>query len=68
MAFSNILMKVNTRILLFLIYFLLLGPISLIMKIIGNDPINRFPDKKQESYFITREKNSFDIDKYKRQF
>ncbi len=68
MAFANILMIVNTRILLFLIYFFLLGPIALVMKVAGSDPINRKPDAGAESYFIPRDKNNFDIEKYKRQF
>ncbi|MBF0273898.1 MAG: hypothetical protein HQK84_01565 [Nitrospinae bacterium] len=68
MAFADILLFVNTRILLFFIYFIIVGPIALMMKIFGQDLLEKKIDLSQETFFKPRKENSFDIERYKRQF
>lgn len=43
---------VNTRIILALIYFLIITPIAIVMKIFGKDPLDRKIDKGKASYWI----------------
>lgn len=45
---------INTRVLLALIYFILIIPIALVMKIIGRDPLIRKIDKNEMSYWVKR--------------
>ena len=59
---------INTRIILGLIYYLLFTPISLIMKIVGRDPLNRKFDKGAKSYWNIRERSSKPKEQYLRQF
>jgi len=68
MAFANILMKINTRIILFIVYFFVLGPISVMMRIFGSDLLEKKIDHSQETFFKPREKNLTELERYKRQF
>ena len=45
----------NTRVILIVLYYLLLTPIGLIMKLFGKDLLNIRIDKKQKSYWIKRQ-------------
>lgn len=65
---SYILGWINTRIILGLIYYLLFTPISLIMKIIGRDPLNRKFDKEAISYWNLRERAPMSKESYLKQF
>jgi hypothetical protein len=65
---AHILGWINTRIILGLIYYLLFTPISLIMKIIGRDPLNRKFDKDAKSYWNIRERAPITKEQYLRQF
>jgi hypothetical protein len=46
---------VNTRILLALVFFVVLAPISLVMRAIGKDPLARRPDRRLPTYWRTRD-------------
>lgn len=59
---------INTRIILGLIFYLLFTPISLIMKIIGRDPLNRKFNKETNSYWNIRERGPITKEQYLRQF
>ena len=65
---AHILGWINTRIILGLIYYLLFTPISLIMKIIGRDPLHRKFDKKAASYWNVHERTPKPKEQYLRQF
>lgn len=47
---GNMLGWVNTRIILGLMFYVLLMPVGLVMKLIGKDPLARSIDKKRSSY------------------
>ena len=59
---------VNTRILLFLIYFLILTPIGFIRRLFGNDPMDRKIDKSAQSYWIKREPAAATPESMEKQF
>jgi len=44
----------NTRVILAIIYFLLLTPIAVAMKILGKDPLKRKIDKSASTYWVRR--------------
>ncbi len=44
----------NTRVILILLYYLLLTPIGLIMRLFGKEPLDRKIEKEKESYWIQR--------------
>ena len=44
---------INTRIILSLMFYLLLTPIALVMKLLGRDPLQRRPDPAAPSYWRT---------------
>jgi len=48
---AHIIGWVNTRIILALIYFILITPAAIIMKILGKDPLNKKTDKNKMSYW-----------------
>jgi len=51
-AIGNVLGWVNTRIILGLIFFLVIFPIGLVMKLVGKNPLSRIIDVNKESYRI----------------
>jgi len=65
---AHILGWINTRIILGLIYYLMFTPMSLIMKIIGRDPLHRKVDKQAASYWNIRERTPKVKEQYLRQF
>jgi hypothetical protein len=46
---------INTRILLAFVFFVVLAPIALFMRLIGKDPLERRPDRGRSTYWRTRE-------------
>lgn len=67
MKFAHALGWVNTRIILFLIYFLIFVPIAVLFKVIGKDPLDR-RFEAVGSYWIKKETRVFRQDDYRRQF
>ena len=45
----------NTRVILILVYYLVLTPIGILMRIFGKDPLSKTIDKGAASYWIERE-------------
>ncbi|MFA5356539.1 MAG: SxtJ family membrane protein [Candidatus Omnitrophota bacterium] len=68
MGFASILSWVNTRVILFLIFYLVFAPVGIIMRIIGNDLLNRRIDRKAVSYWQDADKTIFNQESYERQF
>lgn len=52
MGLASVLSWVNTRILLVLIYYLLVTPIGLCMRLFGSDPLRRRLEKDKPSYWL----------------
>ena len=46
---------VISHLLLSIIYYLLLTPIGIIMRLVGYDPMNRTLEKKRETYWVARQ-------------
>lgn len=69
MAIAGVVGYANRQILLSLVYFTLFTPVSLIMKIVGKDPMNRRIDKGASSYWKQKD-NSKPVDpvRYEQRF
>jgi hypothetical protein len=50
LAFGHVLGWINTRVLLGLLFYLVLAPIGLIMRLAGHDPMRRYLDAGTETY------------------
>jgi len=58
----------NTRLILFIIFYLIFTPIGLGMKLLGIDLLDRKIEKKKISYWIKKEITVFNPLNYQRQF
>jgi hypothetical protein len=56
MKFGEFMGGIISKMVLFILYFALFTPISLFLKLIGKDLLNKKIDKSQESYWIKRER------------
>lgn len=69
MAAAHAIGWVNTRILLGVIFYLIISPVGIFLKIIRRDLLNRKIDKSLDSYWKKREAAAIGgMDRYKRQF
>ncbi len=67
MRFAHLLGFMNTRILLTITYFLLVGPTSLLMRLFGKDPLN-LKFRKTTSFWIDREPREHSLENARHQF
>ncbi len=58
---------VVSHVIIFAVYYLLITPIGIIMKLVGYDPLHRKIDKNKGSYWIKRPENK-NSDRYFRQY
>lgn len=68
MKFAFVMGWVNTRLILFILFYLVFTPIGLVMRIFGVDALDRKIDKSRNSYWKKKEKKDFNPSDYKRQF
>jgi hypothetical protein len=68
MKFAFILSWINTRVILFIIFYLIFAPIGLVMKLFRVDLLDKKIDKNKESYWRKKEKMEFNPLNYERQF
>ena len=69
LALSVILGYFVSRILLTIIFFVVITPVSLISRIAGKDPMERKLDPQADSYWMRREQETdTSIDRYEKQF
>ena len=54
MKLAHLLGWVNTRLLLGIIFFVIITPMAIVMKILGRDALNRKTNKDTDSYWIPR--------------
>ena len=54
MKLAHLLGWVNTRLLLGIIFFVIITPMAIVMKVFGRDALNRKVDKDVDSYWIPR--------------
>ena len=67
MTLASVLGYVNSRILLFLLFYLLFTPYSLISRLFGRDPLNR-RGKAKETYWIPRKTSRQRGEQFERSF
>jgi hypothetical protein len=67
MAFAHVLGHVNTRIILSVLFYLVMTPVGLVMRLF-RDPLNRSMRDTQGSQWIKREIEPLDPARYERQF
>lgn len=67
MAMAHVLGWVNTRILLSIMFFAVLTPLSLLMRMLGRDALGRTFDKTRATYWQSRAPER-DPERYRRQF
>lgn len=58
----------NTRLILIVVFYLLFTPIGVVLRILGKDLLSRKIDKAAPSYWIPREPEEFDPERYEKQF
>ena len=68
MKFAFILSWINTRLILFIIFYLIFTPIGLGMRLFGVDLLDRGIDKSKNSYWKKKEKRDFNPLDSERQF
>jgi len=68
MRLAFILGWINTRLILFIIFYLVFTPIGLVMRLFRIDLLDRKIDKNKESYWRKKERSSFSPLNYERQF
>ncbi|MBT4936735.1 hypothetical protein HON22_02355 [Candidatus Peregrinibacteria bacterium] len=61
LKFAHTLGFINTKILLTLVFFLVITPIGLIMRLFGKDFLRKKMNKKIHSYWIQREEQPNDM-------
>jgi hypothetical protein len=67
MAFAKVLAFVNTRFILTLVYFIILGPLALFTRMFGKDPLSSRPSASG-SYWRKREAVENTVESSQRQF
>lgn len=67
MAFATVLGHVNTRIILTLLYYLVVTPIGLVMRLF-RDPLDRSLRDAKDSQWIKRDSQPVNPERYERQF
>ncbi|MDA0902373.1 MAG: SxtJ family membrane protein [Proteobacteria bacterium] len=59
--FGDFVGKINSKIIIFILFYVVFLPISLILKIMGKDFLSKKMDSKKESYFIAREDHTINM-------
>lgn len=65
--FAMALAWLNTRLLLALVFYLVITPIGLCMRLVGYDPLDRKIDKEATTYWKEKERHE-DITRYEKQY
>ena len=68
MAFAHALGWFNTRVILSALFYVVLTPIGLLMRLVSGDPMDRKIEPARKSYWHDREKKPFDPADYEHQF
>jgi len=68
MRLALVLAWVNTRLILVLIYYLLITPISIIIRVFGKDLLDRVIKEDKDSYWLDKPNKVLSTEDYQRQF
>ena len=64
---TDVVGQVITKFLLSIIFFIIITPIGVIMRVLGKDALDKNIDKKKESYWVSRDVQD-DISAYEKQY
>ena len=59
--FGNVIGKINSKIIIFLLFYGIFTPVSLVLRVLGKDLLNKKIDKSKKSYFISCEEEIIDM-------
>lgn len=68
MRFAKVVGRFNSRVLLSLIFYLMIFPLSLVLKIFSKDRLGLQFAKDKETYWMKRSERKFEKDRYEKQF
>ena len=68
MKFAFLLAWINTRVLLSVFFYLVITPTGLLMRLFGKDFLDEKIDRSSKSYWVKKERGSFDPKNYERLF
>ncbi|OGX15637.1 MAG: hypothetical protein A2166_02585 [Omnitrophica WOR_2 bacterium RBG_13_41_10] len=68
MKLAFILGWINTRLILIIMFYLVLTPMSIVLRLLGKDLLDRKIDKNRDSYWHKKEAKVFNVSDYERQF
>ncbi len=68
MALATVIGWVMTRVILITLFYLILTPISLIMKLAGKDLLDEKIEPQRQSYWVARDKKTISKEELQRQF
>jgi len=68
MRLAFVLNWISTRVILIVLFYLMLTPIGLLMRLLGKDPLDRRIEKNRDTYWHKKEKNIFSSLNCQRQF
>lgn len=68
MKLAFILSWINTRLILIIMFYLVLTPMSILLRLLGKDLLDRKIDKNKDSYWHKKEARTFNVSDYERQF
>jgi membrane-associated phospholipid phosphatase len=68
MRLAFVLSWINTRLVLLVVFYLVLTPTGLVMKLMGKDLLDRRIEREKKSYWLAKLKKVFDPAEYERQF
>lgn len=68
MKLALVLSWINTRIILFVIFYLIFTPIGLCMRLFGADLLSKKIEKTKLSYWNKKDNSTFNVGDYQRQF
>jgi hypothetical protein len=68
MGLAAVLGFFTSRLILSVLFYLVVTPIGLTMRLLGKDLLNQRWDRKTSTYWIKREKTPFDKERYEKQF
>ena len=65
---ANIISQIVTKVILFVLYFGFIVPYSLLVKLFKGDLLNKKIDSSKSTYWIDKDSDLVNLDKYRRQF
>jgi len=68
MVLANILSFIMQRIILSIIFYLLIFPLSIILKLSGKNFLTMKPDKKKNTYWVDKDKNALNPKFFEKQY